>query len=50
MIDINTYTCENTRPLIREISPLGLCKERKPKRPNPETTETGNSRLISRNE
>jgi hypothetical protein len=26
----------------------GLCKELKPKRPKPETTETENSRLISR--
>jgi hypothetical protein len=33
---------------VLDQSEWGLCKERKPKRPNPETTGNGNSRLITR--
>jgi hypothetical protein len=42
--------CKNVVKVDCNFHPLlaGLCKERKPKRPSPQTTETGNSRLISR--
>jgi hypothetical protein len=30
--------------LASKVINKGLCKERKPKRPNPEATETGNDR------
>ncbi len=41
--------CVFTHQLIRVVKLLfntigGLCKERKPKRPNPEMTKTGNGR------
>jgi hypothetical protein len=51
MYDYTQFSQETKVIETNEIRPwieVGLCKERKPKRPNPETTETGNSRLISR--
>jgi hypothetical protein len=46
--DAISAICIAIPPCLRAlIVKEGLCKERRQKQPNPETTETGNSRLIS---